>query len=210
MSHLEGIWDNALGTFLTFSDPSPSIDVDACSDRYFLGLWGFASLWWGGNTILRAAALVSSLWELFLLLFCSRFLDLGSAHHISPSWSQDWRRFWTCEPLGPWGPQALQVLWQYLVKMARGSFVLLLLVFLSLVVMFTDPVKFPNVLDKITEARHFSFSVPTNYFLNSDYASECQNFILQLLYQELGNRCKLPICLERFQEIWCTNRDPRL
>ena len=82
--------------------------------------------------------------------------------------------------------------------------------FLSLVVMFTDPVKFPNVFDKITEARHFFFSVPTNYFLNSDYASECQNFILQLLNQELGNRCKLPICLESFQEIWCTNRDPRL
>ena len=105
MSHLEGIWDNALGTFLTFSDPSPSIDVDAYSNRYFLGLWGFASLWWGRNRILRAAALVSSLWELFLLLFCSRFLDLGSVHHISPSWSQGWRKFWTCEPLGPWGPR---------------------------------------------------------------------------------------------------------
>ena len=36
MPHLEGIWDNALGTFLTFSDPSPSIDVDACSNGYFL------------------------------------------------------------------------------------------------------------------------------------------------------------------------------
>lgn len=36
------------------------------------------------------------------------------------------------EPVNPWDPevpQALQVLWEYLVKMARDSFLLLLLVF---------------------------------------------------------------------------------
>ena len=101
----------------------------------------------------------------------------------------------------PEAPQALQVLWEYLVKTARDSFFCFYWSFLSLTVMFTDPVKLPNALEKITEARHFFFSVPLNCFLNSDYASECQNFIPQLLNQELGNRCKLPICLESSQDI---------
>ena len=164
----------------------------------------------------KAAALVSSLWEPFLLLFCSRFLDLGPVHHISPSWSQDWRKSRTCDPLGPWAlplpppPRPSRSFRNSWWRRWERVFFCFYWSFLSLVVMFTNPVKLPNVLDKITEARHFFFSVPMNCFLNSDCASECQNVILQLLYQELGNRCKLPICLESSQDIWCTTRDPRL
>lgn len=44
------------------------------------------------------------------------------------------------------------------------SFAFTVLSFLSLVVMFTDPVKLLNEPDKIAEARHFFFSMPMSCF----------------------------------------------